>query len=153
MSENQKKVLEMLAAGKISIDEATTLLALVNEGRNSGNEGAETPKGTKSLPKFLYVRVEPKEGRPAHVEGHYSAGEHGRVNVRIPIGLIRAGMKLKSLIPPHVADEVNDAMKEKGIGFDIRSLKDEDIDELINLLRETEINVDSEDAEIRVYAE
>lgn len=77
----------------------------------------------------------------------------GRVNVRIPVGLIRAGMKLKALIPPQVADDVNKAMREKGIGFDIRNLKDEYVDELVNALRETEINVDSEEAEVHVYAE
>jgi hypothetical protein len=152
MSENQQKILQMLAEGKISVEEATRLLALINEGQNPG-EGAGREQTSKSVPKYLYVRVEPKEGSAKQGEGHPSMGEHGRVNVRIPVGLIRAGMKLKSLIPPHVADEVNDAMKEKGIGFDIRSLKDEDIDELVSLLRDTHIDVDSEDAEVRIYAE
>jgi hypothetical protein len=146
MSENQKKVLQMLAEGKISVEEATRLIALVNEGQNPGFEDKDRTEGSKSIPKYLYVLVEPKEG-------HHKIGEHGRVNVRIPVGLIRAGMKLKSLIPSQVAEEVNEAMKEKGIGFDIRSLKDEDIDQLVSLLRDTHIDVDSEEAEVRIYAE
>jgi hypothetical protein len=112
-------------------------------------------KEAKTTPKYLYIRVEPKEGHhhEAEQKGHRSLAEHGRVNVRIPVGIIRAGMKLKALIPPQVADDVNKAMKEKGIGFDIRNLKDEYVDELIGALSETEINVDSEEAEVRVYAE
>jgi protein tyrosine/serine phosphatase len=75
------------------------------------------------------------------------------VNVRIPVGLIRAGMKLRALVPAHVADDVNDALEKKGIHFDIRDLKDEYLDELITALRETEINVDSEEAVVSVRAE
>jgi hypothetical protein len=145
MDENQKRILQMLAEGKISVEEASRLLSLVEDEGGPGGEAAAVKKD-KPAPKYLYVRVEPKEG-------HHSLGEHGRVNVRIPVGLIRAGMKLKALIPPQVADDVNKAMKEKGIGFDILNLKDEYVDALISALSETEINVDSEEAEVRVYAE
>ncbi|HEX9975977.1 MAG TPA: hypothetical protein VGA82_01885 [Dehalococcoidales bacterium] len=154
MSENQKRILQMLAEGKISVEEASRLLSLVEDEGGPGGEAAAVKKA-KPAPKYLYVRVEPKEGHhhDAEHEGHHSLAEHGRVNVRIPVGLIRAGMKLKALIPPQVADDVNKAMKEKGIGFDILNLKDEYVDALISALSETEINVDSEEAEVRVYAE
>jgi hypothetical protein len=152
MGENQKRILQMLAEGKISVEEASRLLSLVSEETGTVSEGEAALKGAKPAPKYLYVRVEPKAGHIQH-EGHNSLTEHGRVNVRIPVGLIRAGMKLKALIPPQVADDVNKAMKEKGIGFDIRNLKNEYVDELISALSETEINVDSEEAEVRVYAE
>ncbi|OGO20375.1 MAG: hypothetical protein A2144_11285 [Chloroflexi bacterium RBG_16_50_9] len=154
MGENQKRILQMLAEGKISAEEASRLLSLVGEETNRGDdEGAM--KKDKPSPKYLYVRVEPKEGQrhgSAH-EGFHSLAKHGRVNIRIPVGLIRAGMKLKALIPPGVADDVNKALKEKGMSFDIHNLKDEYVDELIRALSETEINVDSEEAEVRVYAE
>jgi hypothetical protein len=155
VSENQKRVLQMLAEGKISVEEAARLLSLMSDEQGSGGSRASAPKEAKPSPKYLYVRVEPKEGHLHHAghEGHHSLAEHGRVNVRIPVGLIRAGMKLKALIPPQVADDVNKAMREKGIGFDVRNLKDEYVDDLVNALRETEINVDSEEAEVHVYAE
>ena len=75
------------------------------------------------------------------------------MNVRIPVSLVRAGMKLTALMPPHVADDVNRAFKEKGIGFDIRNIKDEYVEQLIVALSDTEINVDSDEATVRVYAE
>jgi hypothetical protein len=153
MSENQKRILQMLAEGKVSVEEASRLLALMGE--ESGNEGDMSSKEVKSSPKYLYVKVEPKEGYHGDNgrEGLHSLVEHGRVNIRIPLGLIRAGMKLTALLPPQAADDINKAMKEKGFGFDIRNMKDEYVDELINALRETEINVDSEEAQVRVYAE
>jgi len=144
MSDNQKKILQMLAEGKISVEEATRLLSLVSA--ENGSTANKDSDGSKSFPKYLYVRVDPKEG-------HCKEAKPGRVNIRIPVGLIRAGMKLKALIPPQVADDVNRAMKEKGLSFDIRDLKDEYLEELIAALGNTEINVDSQEAEVRIHAE
>jgi hypothetical protein len=155
MSENQKRVLQMLAEGKITVDEASRLLSAIGADKDVGRQ-ATSDAERKPEPKYLYVRVEPKEGHP-QVEhwgrGPGFHGDPGRVNVRIPVSLVRAGMKLTALMPPHVADDVNRAFKEKGIGFDVRNIKDEYVEQLIGALRDTEINVDSDEATVRVYAE
>ena len=145
MSENQKKILQMLAEGKISVSEAERLLSLIT---SAGNNRSEPNNGTtgKTSPRFLHVVVEPKPGAsPEH--------RHGKVNVRVPFGLIRAGIKLATLIPPEAADKVNDAMKDKGMSFDMRHLKPEDIEDLISALHDSEVNIDSDDETVRVYAE
>ncbi len=155
MAENQKKILQMLAEGKITVDEASRLLSAIGADNDTGEQKTDDHKA-KGNPKYLYVRVEPKEGyvRTEHW-GHGSGfhGETGRVNIRVPVSLIRSGMKLTALMPPQVADEVNKAMKEKGVAFDIRNIKDEYVEQLIGALGETEINVDSDEATVRVYAE
>ncbi len=155
MSDNQKRILQMLAEGKISVEEATRLLSLVSDETSAGGNSESATRGLKPIPKYLYVRVEPKEGyfKDGEHKGHGSLGEHGRVNIRIPVGLIRAGIKLKALIPPQVAEDVNRAMKEKGLNFDIRDLKDEYLEEIITALSDTEINVDSQEAEVHISAE
>ena len=154
MSENQKRILQMLAEGKISVEEATRLLALINEEQRSEAGGTTAHREPRPSPKYLYVHVEPKEGhRHTDKEGHLCVGKHERVNIRIPMGLIRAGIKLKSLIPPNTVDDINRAMKEKGINFDFRDLKDEYLESLVTALGDSEINVDSEEAEVRIKAE
>ena len=154
MGENQKKILQMLAEGKISVDEASRLLSLAGDDKETNREAKDRTGGAKPNPKYLYVKVEPKEGAPSRSD-HWGHGyrDHGKVNVRIPVALVRAGMKLTALMPPHVADDVNKAMREKGVAFDVRNLKDEDIEQLVGALSETEINVDSDEATVRVYAE
>jgi hypothetical protein len=151
MGENQKRVLQMLAEGKISVDEASRLLSALGKDTDGTGRSQEPGKG-KPGPKYLYVQVEPKEGCADNAEGLKSARSE-RVNVRIPVALIRAGMKLKSLIPPKAADNVSQALKEKGIAFDIRNLKDEDLEQFVDALSDTEINVDSDEATIKVHAE
>jgi hypothetical protein len=152
MGENQKKILQMVAEGKISVDEATRLLSLVTEGTDTAR-ASDSPGKPKSAPKYLYVKVDPKEsGRSKSWDGEGRKPAE-RVNVRIPVALVRAGMKLTALMPPQVADEINKAIKDKGMGFDIRNLKDEYIEQLIGALQETDIEVDSEDAFVKVYAQ
>ena len=155
MNENRKKILQMLAEGKISVEEAARLLSLMGEESGPEVNGAASADVPKPNPKYLYIRVEPKAGHHSDFEhkGHGSFAEHGRVNVRIPVGLIRAGIKLKALIPPQVAEDVNRAMKDKGMSFDIRDLKDEYLEELLTALCNTGIDVDSEEAELHISAE
>jgi hypothetical protein len=75
------------------------------------------------------------------------------VNVKIPLSLVRAGLKLTSLIPPHAADQINKSMAEKGMSFDLASMKPEDLEDVVESLREMEINVDSNNGDtVRVYA-
>ena len=68
------------------------------------------------------------------------------------MNLIRAGMKLTSLIPPHASDKMNEAMREKGVDFDLRNMKPEDLEELINALSDLEVDVDGK-TKVRVFAE
>jgi hypothetical protein len=66
-------------------------------------------------------------------------------------------MKLTSIITPSAFDQVDSSLKEKGIDFDLRNIKPENIEELINALGDLEIDVESKNkkknTKVRVYAE
>lgn len=59
---------------------------------------------------------------------------------------MRSGLKLTSLIPDQAMDQINRSMSEHGMSVDLTNLKPEDIDELVERLREMEINVDGKNA-------
>jgi len=144
MGDDRARILDLLAAGKISAEEAGRLLdALASTTAQLGNgdssTGAEAKGRTAGVPKFMYVKVVSVKG--------------DNVNVKIPLSLVRAGLKLTSLIPPQAADQINKSMAEKGMSFDLSTLKPEDLEELIESLREMEINVDAVNGDtVRVYA-
>jgi hypothetical protein len=141
MSESQKKILEMLAEKKINADEAYRLLsALEPEGRAPGS-GPEKETGAKTKPKYLRCSI---------VSGHGDehGGKGGHVNVRVPMTLIRSGVKLTSLLPREARDKVTSALEEKGIDFDMRNVKPEDLDELIEALSELEVDIVGSDGEV-----
>lgn len=134
----------MLAQGKITAEEAERLLDALDTRSSAGAESAGPAiKGDPAplidaLPKFLFVKVNAENG--------------DTVDVKIPIALVRSGLKLTSLIPPQAMDQINDSMSEHGMSVDFSNLKPEDIDELVAALREMEINVDSANGDkVRVY--
>ncbi|MFU8890803.1 MAG: hypothetical protein ACNA76_03975 [Anaerosomatales bacterium] len=79
-------------------------------------------------------------------------GGKDKVDVKVPLAVLRAGLKLTSLIPPQAMDQISESMGEHGMSLDFNNLKPEDIEELIASLREMEINVHSENGEnVRVF--
>jgi hypothetical protein len=141
MNEDRKRVLAMLADGKITADEAERLLDAM--GQSSAPRLGSTPvAGSNSAPKYFRVEVNAND-----------ADGPTKVNVRVPMQLLRAGVRLSALIPPRARDEVNAAMAREGIPFDINQLKPENLDDLIEHLGDFNVDVDSGDAKVRVYCE
>lgn len=149
MSEDRARILNMLAEGKLNADEAERLLDALDSRKPDAPAASATVgpaiKGDptpllNALPKYLHVHVDGDKGE--------------RVDVKVPLALVRSGLKLTSLIPPQAMDKINQQMAEQGMSIDFSHFKPEDIDELIEALREMEINIDGADGEkVRVYAE
>jgi hypothetical protein len=146
MAESRKRILEMLAEKKITVDEAERLLAAIGSGEGTEEKSSDNAPDRKLPYKYLRVEVQPGPGG----EGEHDAN---KVNIRVPMNLIRAGMKLTSLIPSNAADKVNEALKEKGIDFDMRNLKTGDIEELIEALGDLEVDVQDGREKVHVYVE
>jgi hypothetical protein len=139
MGEERIRILSLVAEGKISAEEAARLLDAL-ESRGTQTTAADPPPraGSSGPPKFMYVKVVSQQG--------------DNVNVKIPLSLVRAGLKLTSLIPPQAMEQITKQMADHGMAFDLANLKHEDIEELIEALREMEIDVDSKNGDnVRVY--
>jgi hypothetical protein len=147
MNQERDRILDLLATGKINAEEAARLLDALGS-RQAQAADAETAAKTaatagaaksSTTPKFMYVKVVSVKG--------------DNVNVKIPLSLVRAGLKLTSLIPPQAMDQINKSMAEHGMKMDVSNLKPEDLEELIESLREMEVNVDAANGDnVRVYA-
>lgn len=132
---DKRKILEMLAEGKITAAEAERLLAALQ------NEPTPAQNGK---PKFIRVVVTD--------EGHH--GEPVNVNVRVPMQLLRAGVKLVSLIPPQARDQVNAALHREGVPLDLNEIKPENLEELIDHLSDLAVDVDGgKQTKVRVFCE
>lgn len=133
----------MLAEGKISVDEAEKLLAAIS-GDKSGQKQSpeESLTGTKSSLKYLRVLVEPGSDS--------ASGE--KVNIRVPLKLIRAGLKWAAFMPKHVQGRVDEALSEKGINMDFSSIKPEDLEEIITNLNDLTIDVEGKET-VKIFCE
>ncbi|MDO8965002.1 MAG: hypothetical protein Q7W30_11005 [Coriobacteriia bacterium] len=144
MNEEKKRILGMLADGKLTADQAEMLIDSLGPDDAAPapvrSPSADWPTGPSAggTPRFLYVKVLSTDG--------------DNVDVKIPLTLLRAGLKLTSLIPPKAMDQINESMGEGGMGFDFNNLKPEEIEEIVDNLGEMEINVNSKDGDnVRVF--
>ncbi len=142
MNEDRKRVLAMLAEGKITADEAERLLAAMDRGAPATPRG-EFEVTARGTPKYLRVEVDANQARSGP----------SKVNIRVPMMLLRSGVRLSSLMPPAVRDEINAAMARKGMAFDINQLKPENLEAMIAQMSELTLNVDNDWAKVRIYFE
>jgi len=145
MNDDRRSILNMLAEGKITADEAERLLSALD--RTAAPSTVISDAGypaNRTKAKYLRVQVdtdEPGDGGPT------------KVNIRVPMQLLRAGVRLSSIIPPKARDEVNAAMQKEGIPFDINQLKPENLEELVEHLSDLTVDVDQEKTKVRIFCE
>lgn len=140
MNEQRKDILDMLAEGKITADEAERLIAaLEREQPPTASSVDARPKGKA---KYLRVLVE-----------SFDNGEPERINVRVPLQLLRAGVRLAALIPPQALGQANLELNKSGVPFDLTQLKPEQLEALVEHLDEMTVEVDQPDTKVRVFCE
>jgi hypothetical protein len=140
MNEQRKDILDMLAEGKITPEEAEQLIAAVE--RDQPRAAASSEIRPKGKAKYLRLEVDTLEN-----------GEPGRVNARVPLQLLRAGVQLAALIPPQALARANAELSRAGVPFDLTQIKPGQLEALVDQLDEVTLEVDQPDAKIRVFCE
>jgi hypothetical protein len=141
MNEHRRQILQMLSEGKISADQAERLIA-ASEQPTTKSSADHSESSAKSRPKYLRVQVDS--------EGNHGGEGPTKVNVRVPMQLLRAGVKLAGLIPAQALHRANDAIHAQGLPFDLSQIKPENLEELIDQLNDLSVDVDQKDHETKV---
>ncbi|MFH1842618.1 MAG: hypothetical protein ABIF77_05380 [bacterium] len=136
MSNERVKILQMIADGNITPEEGEKLLSRLDPaGANTALVGSELDTGERRSGPLKYLRVIVNDG-------------DDKVNIRVPITLIRTGIKLTTLMPLSASEHLTDQ------GIDLSQFNNLDGDELIEALRDLKVDVDSEDGStVRVFCE
>lgn len=138
MSEERKKVLELLAAGKITADEAEKLLDKLGSSAASSAPGAEPPAASAAAgpakPKYLRIVVD-HPGRD-------------QVNMRVPLSFVGSAKSLLAIMP----NRVHERLAEYGINA--HTFTTINCDDLNNAVREINIDLEKGNGEkVRIYCE
>jgi hypothetical protein len=152
MNEERRAILEMLAAGKITAEEAERLLAAVEPraGASGGGSTAQAGAATKPRPKYLRVQVEADESMTG-LKGGTTV-----VNVRVPMQLLRAGVRLAGLIPVQAHQQLDEAFSKHGVPITLSQIRPENLEELIDHLEDLTVDVDGKDGnatKVKVFCE
>ena len=143
MNEQRRQILEMLAEGKITAAEAEQLMDALD--REQPEPAAVAAPRPKTRPKYLRVLVDSAEGGDS--DGPV------RINVRVPLQLLHAGVRLTSLIPPQALAHVNAELGKSGVPIDLTQLKPQHIEDLVEQLDELTVDVDQTDTKVKVFCE
>jgi hypothetical protein len=164
MNENRRQILNMLAANKITAEEAERLLAALESGpdadsRAGGSATAASasstgngskPEAPKVHAKYLRVLVEAAAG----IDGKNGPTS---VNFRVPVQLLRAGVRLASLIPAQAHRHFDEALSQHGVPLTLSQIKPENLEELIDHLGDLTIDVAAKEnhsnVKVKVFSE
>jgi len=147
MSAETRKVLEMLAQGKITAEDAERLLDKLAAGPErlgappaaqalEGGEPAATTSAATLHKKFLRLQIERPGGND--------------VNMRVPLNFLRSGVKLASVMPPKVLEK----LQQEGIDPKIVTEFAEQARESVDALDDLHVDMETRSGKrIRVFAE
>jgi len=137
MSEEMKKVLEMVAEGKISASDAERILeklAASAQTPTSGTQEEASETTTAKKPRFLRIVVD-KPGQDP-------------INIRMPLSFTRTGKSLLAVLPLRVSEKLAE------LGIDASVLGSKDDKDWAEILGSADINVERGDGrKVRIFCE
>ena len=137
MSEETRKVLELLSSGKITVQEAERLLEAV------ANPPADDRNGDrKAEPKYFRILV----NKPAS-EGKKAEN----VNIKVPMSVVRGGLRLSSVFPGLLGKKK--IQLDDGTELDLSKIHYADLEAMIKDIGELTVDVDDGDATVRIRCE
>lgn len=134
MSEETRQVLEMLSSGKVSVEEAEQLLKAV---------AAAGPAEEKSAqPRYFRILVNKpaRDGKKAE-----------NVNIRVPMTVVRGGLRLGALFPGMLGKKK--IQLDNGTELDLSKIHYTDLEAMIKDIGELTVDVDGDDAQVRIRCE
>jgi len=157
MNENRRQILDMLAEGKLTVDQAERLLTALDSGSDHTEYssasytavGGAAGAPVKTRAKYVRVLVEADESMTG-MKGSTS------VNVRVPLQLLRAGVRLASLIPTQAHDQLDEAFSKHGVPITLSQIKPENLEELIDQLEDLTVDIEGKEGnttKVRVFCE
>ena len=137
MNEPRHRILELLAAGRLDVEAAESLLAALGVGEASDPAGGGA------------VAAEHPPDKPlTHLRVSVEREGVAEFNARVPVDLLRSGLSLADFVPPYAREAIDAGLRAQGSAFSLGRLTRANADELIARLRE--VDFEWEGARIRI---
>jgi hypothetical protein len=150
-TDDTRRILDMLQEGKITVDEADRLLKAIGTDRPAAPQSAEAAADGRDRVRWIRINI----------HKHAMEGQRAKdVNIRVPIGVVRGGMRLGAIIGTLAGNKAARQMKAEGhdidlakISSDLSQMNGPEFDEFLRSLNETNIEIDDGKAQVRITAE
>ncbi len=151
MSDDTRRILELLAQGKVTVDEANKLIDAIAApaAQAAASPGASAGDGSK--PRWIRINVL----KPA------KEGRHDKeVNIRVPIAVVKGGMRLGAIIGTFAGEKAAMRMKAQGIDLDLSKINSdfskmngEEFEAFLKSLDDMNIEIDDGKSQVRITCE
>jgi hypothetical protein len=157
MSDETRRVLDLLEQNKITAAAAHELLrALAALPKTEDPTGEPQPTDPARVAGAAGPRPEPARPRYLRVNVH-RIGKEGRrdkdVNIRVPMAIVRSGIRLGALIPDFARERVSARLRERGVDVDLTKIDPAMIESLLKDLGEVNIDVNGGEEQVRITCE
>ena len=145
-TDDTKQILEMVAQGKITVDEADRLLKALADTRDAvpGDDGDGPRK------RWLRINI----SKPANEHRPHPK----EVNIRVPLGIVRGGMRLGAIVAAFAGGNAAQDMKRRGMDVDLSAINSDlskmhgpELDAFLNSLHD--IDIDDGKSRVRITSE
>ena len=124
MSDDTRRILDLLAQGKVTVDEADQLLRAMSASSDAAPSPTTASNEPSAAPRYVRITV------------HKTAKDDRRdkdVNIRVPIAVVKSGMRLGALIPGFPGDAVSARLRERGIDVDFSKLDTAALEQVLGI--------------------
>lgn len=143
MSDDTRRVLDLLAQGKITVDQADQLLKAVASPQPSKDGASES--GAAPRARWLRINVQKQSDDPN--------GEKKNVNIRVPISFVKGGMRLGALIAPFAGEKAIARLRERGYDIDLSRVDAEAIETWLKDVDDLNVHIDNGKEQVRITCE
>ena len=151
-TDDTRRILDMLSQGKITVDEADRLIKAVTAEQPAETATADTAADSRERMRWIRINIQ----KPADDDGHRAKN----VNIRVPIAIVKGGMRLGAIIGTFAGDKAARRMKAQGLDIDLAKISSDlsqmngpEFDEFLRSLNETNIEIDDGKSQVRITAE
>src|SRR5258708_33576935 len=152
MTDDTRRILEMLAQGKITVDDADRLLKVMTGAQTQASSTAAEREGGSDPGRRRWLRInihKPANEHRAHAKD---------VSIRVPLGVVRGGMRLGAIIATFAGEKAARQMKERGFDLDLSTINGDlskmngpEFDAFLNSLHD--IDIDDGKSQVRITSE
>src|SRR5476651_170522 len=148
-TDDTRRILDMLAQGKITVDDADRLLKAVSAEPAVETAAADTAADGRPRTRWIRINIH----KPAKDETHRAKD----VNIRVPIAVVKGGMRLGALIGTFAGEKAAQRMKDRGLDLDLSAINGDlsrmngpEFDMFLKSLEEANIEIDDGKSQVRI---
>jgi hypothetical protein len=151
-TDDTRRILDMLSQAKITVDEADRLIKAISAERPADAATADPASDCRPPVRWFRINIH----KPAKDEAHKPKD----VNIRVPIAVVKGGMRLGAIIATFAGEKAAQRMKARGLDLDLSTINGDlsrmngaEFDAFMRSLDEMNIEIDDGRSQVRITAE